>query len=511
MAKKKVIIVGAGVTGLSAGCYALLNGFEVDIYEQHFLPGGLCTSWERGKYVFDGCLSYLYGSGRGQAFSDLWDELGILESLKFIHRDEFIRVRDPDGLDVVAYADPDRLYEHLLSISPTDERPIRRLADGVKHLLRFDLSALQRKPRHLMGPIDWGKLGLEMLPYTGQTLRWATISAAEFAKQFRSPFLRVAIPHLFGWSEIPMLAAVSMLAYLHTGNAGVPEGGSIKLARALESRFTELGGRIFYKKRVERILVENKRAVGVRLYTDEELRADYVISAADGRATLFEMLGGEFASRRHRNIYCDLPDPKRVFEPHSQIQVSYGVKRDLRGEPGWVIHLLPHQPTIAADKREFLSVKNLSYDTTVAPEGHSILEVMIRLRYGYWQRIYGNPLYKTEQTQVAEQVTEQLNWIYPGIAEDIETTDVATPVSYERYTGNWQGSSCGWLLTKRTMLRMMLGMKKTLRRLKGFRMAGQWVEPGGSVPICAASGRNAVWSLCREEGRRFVRRREKRD
>ena len=84
------------------------------------------------------------------------------------------------------------------------------------------------------------------------------------------------------------------------------------------------------------------------------------------------------------------------------------------------------------------------------------------------------------------------------------SVDVATPISYERYTGNWNGSSCGWLLTKKTMLSMITGMRKTLPGLQRFYMAGQWVEPGGSVPLCAASGKNAVALICRDTKRQFA-------
>ena len=82
--------------------------------------------------------------------------------------------------------------------------------------------------------------------------------------------------------------------------------------------------------------------------------------------------------------------------------------------------------------------------------------------------------------------------------------DEATPLSYERYTGNWLGSSCGWLLTKQTMPSMILGMRKTLPGLDNLYLAGQWVEPGGSVPVVAMSGRNAVQLICRQEKLPFV-------
>ena len=153
-------------------------------------------------------------------------------------------------------------------------------------------------------------------------------------------------------------------------------------------------------------------------------------------------------------------------------------------------YLLEKPVTIAGKEQREIGVKHYCFDPSLAPAGKSAIEVMLPSDYGYWQRIYGHKLYDTEQIQVANQVIEQLEKIYPGIREQIEVTDVATPLSYERYTGNWQGSTCGWLLTKSTMKLMLLGMSKTLPGLKNFYMAGQWVEPGGSVPLAALSARN---------------------
>jgi phytoene dehydrogenase-like protein len=127
-----------------------------------------------------------------------------------------------------------------------------------------------------------------------------------------------------------------------------------------------------------------------------------------------------------------------------------------------------------------------------------------RMDYRCFERIDGNRLYDAEQAQLAGQALEQLERVWPGIGADVEVTDVATPVSYERYTGNWQGSSCGWLLTTKTMPRMIAGLPHRLPGLENLVLAGQWVEPGGCVPLCAASGRNAVRMICAAEGREFT-------
>jgi phytoene dehydrogenase-like protein len=69
--EKSIIIIGGGIAGLAAGCYGQMNGYQTQIFEMHYLPGGLCTSWERKGYTFDGCISYLYGAGRNKPFNYL--------------------------------------------------------------------------------------------------------------------------------------------------------------------------------------------------------------------------------------------------------------------------------------------------------------------------------------------------------------------------------------------------------------------------------------------------------
>ncbi len=89
---------------------------------------------------------------------------------------------------------------------------------------------------------------------------------------------------------------VFVMAYLNEADAGYPIGGSIPMAERSERRYLDLSGQIHYNsRRVEKILVENNKAVGIRLTDGTEHHADYVISAADGHATIFEMLDGKYA------------------------------------------------------------------------------------------------------------------------------------------------------------------------------------------------------------------------
>jgi phytoene dehydrogenase-like protein len=494
---QSIIIIGAGIAGLSAGCYARMNGYDATIFELHSQPGGLCTAWNRKGYTFDGCIHYLFGSGPGQPFHDVWAELGAVQDRPMVNHDEFMQIVGANGERLIVYSDPDRLETHLKSIAPEDAGLIDSFVDGIRTFTEFDMSLLQAKPRSTMSAEEWRDFGLGIMPFALPLAKWGLVSAAEFATRFKNPFLRRAIPLMFAWPDCPVMVGQSLLAYMHTGNAGFPVGGSLEFARAIERRFLALGGEIRYDAQVQKILVRDGRAAGVRLYDDTEHWADIVISAADGRGTLFDWLGEAYLDRDMRRTYDGhLPI-------HSVIQVSLGVARDLSAEPHWASYLLDEPLTIATQPVSDVGVKHFCFDPTLAPEGKSAVTLLFEADYHYWQRIYARRIYDREQSQISDTVCAFLDGLYPGFSSDVEVKDVATPMSYERFTGNWLGSSCGWLLTKDTMRLMIQGLPKTLPKLGDFYMAGQWVEPGGSVPVAAMSGRNAIQLICHEAGRPF--------
>lgn len=105
----------------------------------------------------------------------------------------------------------------------------------------------------------------------------------------------------------------------------------------------------------------------------------------------------------------------------------------------------------------------------------------IRGYYEYWKELEPDrKRYRAEKEQFTETVIAQLDRRYPGLAEQVEMVDVATPTIFGRYTGNWKGNHRGWLPSTESF---GLRMEKTLPRLKDFYMAGQRVQPPGGLPI----------------------------
>jgi phytoene dehydrogenase-like protein len=140
-----IIIIGAGFAGLAAGIYGRMNGYHTRIFEMHNQPGGLCASWKRNGYTFDGCIHWLVGSDPKSALSHLWNETGIAQGREFVYPEEYARFEGADGRTVVFHANVDALEKHLLELSPRDEKTIREFADGIRMCLSFDFPSPQTR------------------------------------------------------------------------------------------------------------------------------------------------------------------------------------------------------------------------------------------------------------------------------------------------------------------------------------------------------------------------------
>ncbi len=496
MSQRSIKIIGAGIAGLSAGCYAQMNGYQSTIYEMHTIPGGLCTSWRRGDYTFDGCLDWLTGSSPDGMFYPIWNEVGVLEKRSFINHDSYCDYLSEDGKTIRLYFHPDKLKQELLRLAPEDKEGIDELCGLIRTFIGF--KPYVQKPQELFSALDYMKMMPDMMVHLKQYrafLKYGKISMREFGAKMRSPLLKSMLEHIWGES-FPVSLFAATMAWCAAGTAGYPEGGSLKVALAMEKRYIALGGHIEYKSRVEEILTENGKAAGVRLADGTEHRADVVISAADGYTTLNRMLGGRFTSQAVQEWYETNP----TFPPY--VQVSLGVARDMGGGPKLTHRRLRTPITAAGVPVPYLIIQNYACDKTLAPAGKTPLAVRFFTDYDYWMQLYADiKRYKAEKDKLAQDVISELAKLYPGIERDIDVIDVATPATYVRYTGTWKGATMSWLPTTANFNK---SIGKTLPGLAGFYMCGQWLVPGGGVPNALKTGRDVVQLICKDDKKRFV-------
>jgi phytoene dehydrogenase-like protein len=139
----------------------------------------------------------------------------------------------------------------------------------------------------------------------------------------------------------------------------------------------------------------------------------------------------------------------------------------------------------------------------MAPPGKSVADVWYTTPYEHWQELARDRTrYKEEKKRIADFTIRELDKRWPGFASQIEVVDVATPATYVRYTGNWQGSPCGWYMTSENMTKR--GVLHSLPGLSGFHMVGQWTSLFAGVPMSALSGRQLIQLLCKRDERPFV-------
>ncbi len=359
---QSVIIIGAGIAGLSAGCYAQLNGYRSDIFEMHSQPGGLCTAWKRKDYVFDGSMQWLVGTNPKSPLQPLWQEIGGLNQQTIINHDELARVEE-DGRTLVFFNSADRLSEHLSELSPQDSSLIRELHKGI--LSFSDITIDLDKPQELYSIIDHIRSFVKLRPLHKDLMQFSSMSVAEFAGKFQDPLLRHGFSLLMP-GEYSMLALLSIFASLHQNDAGYPVGGSSVFINSIVNRYHELGGELHLNAPVERILVQKNRAIGVQLADGEKRYADVVLSSADGYATLFKLLEGQYVPTRLYRYFKEL-------STYTSVQVSLGVNTDLSAEPHSVYVPLQQPTWLGGVEHRFIPFRHFCYDPTVAPPGRSVV------------------------------------------------------------------------------------------------------------------------------------------
>jgi phytoene dehydrogenase-like protein len=493
---KKIIVIGAGISGLSVGCYGRMNGYQTHILEHHTLPGGVCTAWKRKGFTIDGCIHWLMGSQPGSSLYRVYRELGAFTDSDVIALTHFVTMVDEaEGWQLDVTWDLERLERDLLRLAPEDRGVIRELLAGIRKAstVPIDLpmpAEFRTRLESLQGL--WSARGVILL-----MLRYM-MTTQEFAdKKVKSPILRRILTGLL-LPEIPTAFLMTTIGHIAGGGMGRIRGGSLRFARNIAERYQALGGEVTYGAKVEEILVQGDRAVGVRLTDGTELRGDLVVSAADGHSTVFDLLGGRYVDDKVRERFDSWPRFPAI------LIISYGIADPCRGvTESFGLRLRRPLQSVRSPRPEALGLRVMNFDDTLAPEGKTVVQAMVEADWDQWWDLQrtDREAYDRLKESVSNEVLDHISGYLPdGAAGKVEMTDVATPYTLWRYTLNHRGAFEGWLPTPSAI---RAGVGRTLPGLGSFYMVGQWVDPGGGIPPAVCAGRHLVAHLCRQEGQPF--------
>ena len=507
MSKKiKVNIIGAGISGLSAGCYLQMNGFETQIFEKHLIPGGLCTSWKNGEYTFDGCAHWILGSDKGSSFYKLWSEILDMSSIEFHNHDVRVSIelknnKNKYGENVFhLYTDLNRLEKYMNDLSPEDAKTTNEFISAIRVMQKYDLPPIMDDLPFFQSMIRGIKMS-KYLYFFYWFMKLKNQDNYSFAEKFKSPFLKESFQLLFDGDKVNLVVVCMPLASFDLRSAGYPIGGSLAFAKKIEQSYLSLGGKVNYITPVKKIIVENNVVKGVVVRNNIEHLADVTVSSSDWYHTIFEMLEGKYANQQ----MIDLSNKKPLDVFYSMVQFSFGINADLSHFPHFFRFPLD-EDLVSPDGTVYnrMEIHIYSYDPTMAPKGMTSVVVNFSTNNSsFWveHRKKKRAVYRAIKDEFLQKVLPILDKKLGGIKDKIEVIDVATPATIERYTNSWKGSTQGWMPGKNIMAPSPV--KYTVPNLENFYLASHWNQPGGGLPIAIEAGRNVTKLICKKYGKKF--------
>ena len=488
--KKKIIIAGGGIAGLAAGIYARLAGYEADIYEKNPIAGGQCMGWSRKGCHIDNCIHWLTGTKKGTALRRVWETVGALEEhTKFADCDSFYTSIAGDS-HVTLWKDLERTEAELLQLSPEDEKEIKKFIEHVKYAAECEIPA--EKPMDAMGIGDYIRMGASMADMPKVTKEYGSIDLQEMAGRFKHPALKVLFTDYMPKEYVASSFLVSYAA-MASGNGEIPLGGSLAMTNRMVKRFQQLGGILHCNAPVSKILIKNKKAVGIETADKKTVLADYVISSVDTMEMFCNLIGKEYMDEKWQSCYKDT-DKYPLF---SAVQAAFMVDQSAYDEKGTIFFdCLPFET--GGKKVDRISVKSYEYEPEFAPMGKTVLQVNVPQfdkEYLYWKAL-SKEEYENQKKEAIRVIEERLFAQFPKLRGHMEFLDCWTPITYEKYCNAYHGAYMSFITRKGVKPFRVKGM---IKGVKNLYIASQWIMAPGGLPVAVTAGKFAVWRIARKD------------
>lgn len=470
-----VIIVGAGIGGLSCGALLARRGLRVLVIEQHRKVGGYCTSFQRKGFVFDGGVEAVSGLGEKGPVRHLFRELG-LDPEEF-----FIRTREEYVIGERRLKIPERagdFIELLKREFPDEQQNIPRFFREVEKVYReiyqdVTLNGGTPLPPPLIYRVRGPQALLDYPKNHPHHYLWMQKSFQEvldtyFQNRELKAFLSVLTAYLGAGAEDLNADAMAIIFGYYFDGGYYPRGGSQRLADTLAGVIGRHGGEIRTGCLVEKILLENCAVYGVAA-GGKEYRSRIVVSNANAKNTFFSLVGKEHLPGWF-TAYL-----KTLKESVSAFMVYLGVDMELAG----------YSPLLKVVRNgEGLGIViSSNLDPSLTPPGKASVSLITLFPAGTDFGLRGSKDYHRKKKAFSEKLISLANQVIPGLSRHIVVQDAATPQTFARYTLNPSGCIYGFDQSRSAPSRPYF---KT--PVKGLYLAGASTFPGGGIEAVVISG-----------------------
>ncbi len=492
---KRVVIIGGGIAGLTAGIFAQRNGFDSVVLEKHHTLGGECTGWDRQGYHIDGCIHWLVGTKKGTAIYDLWCDVGALDGVEIYHPESFLTFEHDSGT-VHLYRDLERLRSSWLELSPEDEPTINDFCKTIKQLHSFEIPV--GKPQDMMGLVEKVKFLLSMKDAGMVMQKYGKVNLQDYARSFKHPALREALASFLpeGYSASSVFFA---LASFTKGQASIPYGGSKALAMRMVERYRSLGGIIESSCEAVELTIDHNKVTRVLCQNGKAFDGDYFIAACDANVLYERLLKGDYPDPQFDKRYSNPKD----YPLASEVRVALGYEGRLDNVPRTL--RFPIAPfTINGTDVDHLAMTHYQHDSAFAPEGHLLITCSINqfhADYDFWHALaVDKQAYREEKSRIGQHVASAIEARFPQMQGKLKILDVVSPKTFERYCNAYRGSFMAFLPTVRGKELAHTGRVKSLSNIY---LSGQWLQPPGGLPVALITGKDTIMRICKQEKQPF--------
>lgn len=489
------VIIGAGLGGLSCAAALARQGFKPLVLEQHRIPGGYATAFKRpGGFVFDASLhSTTVGERNGVA--NLIPGFPEIEDITFVPHKTLYRAIFPEHDIRVPHKDVEGYIKLLQKHFPREAQGIAALFQDMRRYME-DINKLSSAGDQ----VDMSRFPRDFpMLFKNFNRTWG----AMMSEHITDAKLQAIVSALWGYFGLPpsrlasLYYAMPTLGYLTEGGY-YPIGTSQKISDALMGFIRKRGGEVKLRTRVERILVKDHAAYGVKTKDGAEYRGRVVVSNANAYDTFHSMMD----EREFLKKYLARMDT--FTTSLSSFQIWLGLKQDLVREVGIEDTEVFFYPgyDVEADYQNQMEARVESggfgltlYDNLYpeySPKGKNTLNIIFLQGYDPWKKyeadyFKGNKdAYRAEKERMADILIQQVEkTLMPGLSQAIEVKEIATPLTNVRFTSNYRGAIYGWDQTVANSMPRRLGQTTPIKNLY---LSGAWTQPGGGYGACLPSG-----------------------
>lgn len=485
--KYDCIIIGAGIGGLTAASILARNGKRVLVLEKNPKVGGYAVNFRRGQFEFDASLHMINGCNKDQSTYNILKKCGIIDKIKILAHPYISRTIFPDYDFRVPQANMVEYINILTQYFPEEREGIGRFFEEMRKVFVEGKQCIYSKI-----PLS---IEIFYFPFKYPSLfkySFITFRAAlnRFLKDERLKTL-IAQFWMFTGTHPNKLCAFYYLYpdydYLNNG-ANYIKGGSQVLSQALFEAISEKGGKVILNTEVEKILVDNRTAKGASTKKGDYF-ADVVISGMDAHKTFFSLIGKNYFKRRFAKKLESMETATSFFV------VYLGLNVDLKTK-GFSDYEIFYNPDYDLEKQFNASVNNNMEETSLmltihsnidedaVPRGKSSMSISTLSGYDYWSGFNKDDYNKTKN-RLADILIKRAEKVIPNLSAYIEESEVATPLTMERCTGNYKGSVLGFSQTVFQSGIWRLPQKTPIRNLY---LANAWTWLGGGISCTMYSG-----------------------